>query len=154
VEARKKGGGNRTKEQSCQALADCPARRGGLSARATRTVRPGAADSPAGCHGQSENATRTTRDEPGKTDRPRIPGGPSARVLDRPQTSCNKNLKQNRIKPKQNKNTNNTTTNWAELVARGQSAERGRTVRQFKQSGTIPSTRSQLHPLITGFPKR
>jgi hypothetical protein len=54
--------------------------------------------------------------------------------LDRPQTGYNKNLKQNRIELKQSKNTKNTTTNWAELAGRGQSAERGRTVRQFKQN--------------------
>jgi hypothetical protein len=37
---------NRTKEQISQALADRPARRGGLSARATQTVRQGTTDCP------------------------------------------------------------------------------------------------------------
>jgi hypothetical protein len=36
------------------------------------------------------------------------------------------------MKPKKNKNTKNTTTNWAELAGCGQSAERGWIVRQFK----------------------
>jgi hypothetical protein len=50
---------------------------GGLSGQEGRTVRTGHADSPARCRGQSVKANRTTRDEPGKTDCPRGPGGPA-----------------------------------------------------------------------------
>jgi hypothetical protein len=70
--------------------ADCPARRGGLSAKAARTVRQGIADCPHPCRGPSglsrglfEKDTRTSRDAPRITDRPQAdcpPGthGPSA----------------------------------------------------------------------------
>jgi hypothetical protein len=78
--------GNRTKEQSSQALADRPARRGGLSARATWTVRQGTADCPhrytglSGLgHRLSVKANRTSRSEPQKMDRPRGARGLSAR---------------------------------------------------------------------------
>jgi hypothetical protein len=123
-----------------------------------RTVRKGHIDSLARCRGQSVNATRTTRDEPGKTDCPRGPGRPSAPDPGRPllKLGPSANLLQQIPKTKvdQNKNTKNTTTNWAELVPRGRSAERGRTVCQFKPSRKSPSSRSQLHQLITGSPKR
>jgi hypothetical protein len=90
-----KGGRNRTKEQRRQALADCPARRGGRSARATRTVRQGTADCPHGyvglsglSRGLSDKANRTSSSEPQKrtvcgehTDRPPGTGGLSAPLL-------------------------------------------------------------------------
>jgi hypothetical protein len=50
----------------------------GQSGQVLQTVRKGHADSPARSRRQSVNATRTTRDEPGKTDCPQGPGGPSA----------------------------------------------------------------------------
>jgi hypothetical protein len=80
-----KGGMNRTKKQSCQPLADRPARQGGQSAMAVRTVRHGTADFPHPCRGLSGlsrgpfvKANRTTRTDPRKTDHPRRPGGPAA----------------------------------------------------------------------------
>jgi hypothetical protein len=86
AEARKKRRRNRSKEQSSQALADRPARRGGLSARATRTIRQGLADCPHGHGGPSSlghrlsvKANRTSSSEPRKTGRPRGARGLSAR---------------------------------------------------------------------------
>jgi hypothetical protein len=144
--------------------ADCPQRPRGQSSQVTRTVRKGHADRPARSHGPSVKGNRTTRTDPRKTDRPRIPGGPSARVSDRPrgfrtvryrssdrpQTGCNENLKQNRIKPKQNKNTKNTTTNSHDADRppgpRGPSA-RHRQCRKLLDPG------SQHSQSITGSPK-
>jgi hypothetical protein len=138
--------------------ADCPHGPRGQSGQEPRIVCKGAVDSPAGSHGQSENAIRTTRDELRKMDRPRRPGEPSARDSDRPLLklgpSANQLQRKPKTKPDQNKNTKNITTNWDELPPRGQSAGSGRTVRQFKQNWKRPSSRSQLHLLITGSPKR
>jgi hypothetical protein len=118
-----KGGRNRTKEQSSQALADRPATRGGLSARATRTVRQGNADCPDGYsglsglgRGLSDKANRTSSSEPRITDRPRGARGPSARHLrtvrtsaaDRPKPRPTKTQNQNGSKTKPSKNTKNT----------------------------------------------
>jgi hypothetical protein len=123
VEARKKAGRNRTKKQSSQALADRPARMGGLSARATQTVRQGTADCPHGygglsglSRGLSDKANRTSSSEPRKTDRPRGARGPSARhpqtvrasAADRPKPRPIKTQNQNGSKEKPNKNTKNT----------------------------------------------
>jgi hypothetical protein len=76
----------RTKKQSSQALADRPARRGGPSALASRTVRPATADRPrqhlrpSGLpRGPSIKSHRTTRSDPQTTDRPRGARGLSAR---------------------------------------------------------------------------
>jgi hypothetical protein len=72
----KEEGRNRTKKQSRQPLADCPAKQGGRSAKAARTVRQGIADCPHPCRGPSglsrglsEKDTRTTRDAPRIRDR-------------------------------------------------------------------------------------
>jgi hypothetical protein len=80
------GGRNRTKEQSCQPLVDCPARRGGRSAKAARTVQQGIADcphpyrGPSGLsRGLSEKDTRTSRGAPRIMDRPWGARGLSAR---------------------------------------------------------------------------
>jgi hypothetical protein len=164
-------GRNQTKKQSCQALADCPASRGGLSARATRTVQPGAADNPQRCRGQSgrkprtvqkchqNHQRRTKKNGPSaKTGRTvRAGSGPSARDPDRPLLKLGPSGNQLQRKPKtkldQNKNTKNITMNWDELSPRGQSTGSGRTVRQFKQNWKSPSSRSQLHLLITRSPK-
>jgi hypothetical protein len=100
VEARKKGERKRTKEQSCQALADGPARRGGQSGLVPRTIRPNAVDSPARSRRQSVKANRTTRDEPGKTDCPQGPGGPSAPDPDRPLLKLGPSAKRLQQKPK------------------------------------------------------
>jgi hypothetical protein len=73
---------------------------------------------------------------------------------DRPQTDCNKNLKRNRIENEVEQEHNEHAKNWAEQAPRGRSAERGWTVRQFKQNRKNSSSRSQLHQLITGNTKR
>jgi hypothetical protein len=141
---------------------------GGLSGQVGRTVRNAHADSPTRCRRQSARTTRTVRPEApdrplkpieppertrekqtvreGQADRPR--GFRTVRCWssDRPQTGCNENLKQNRIKPKQNKNTKNTTTNWAELALGGQSAGGGRTVRQFKTEQEKPQLAKSTPP--------
>jgi hypothetical protein len=118
----KEGGRNRIKEQSCQPLADCPARRGGRSARAARTVRQGIADCPHPCRGPSglsrglsEKDTRTSRDAPRITDRPRGARGLSARHprtvrpahADRPKLRPTKTRKHRGSKAKPSKNTKN-----------------------------------------------
>jgi hypothetical protein len=121
-----KGRRNRTKKQSCQPLADCPARQGGLSAMATRTVRQGTVDCPHPCHGlsglsrgPSVKANRTTRTDPRKMDRPRRPGGLSARATDRPLLklgpSANRLQRKPKTKPDQNKTKQEheeRPTNW------------------------------------------
>jgi hypothetical protein len=126
VEARTKGERNRTQEQSCQALADCPARRGGRSALATRTVRPGAADSPARCLGQSGQKPRTVRksqqNHQRRTGKNRLSertrrtvrtgSGPSATELG---PSTNRLQQKPITKPDHKKNTKNTRRtglNW------------------------------------------
>jgi hypothetical protein len=123
VEARKKGGRNRTKEQSSQTLADRPARRGGLSARATRTVRQCTADCPhryggtSGLgRGLSVKANRTSSSKPRKMDCPRGARGLSARRprtvrpahADRPKPRPTKTRKHNGSKTKASKNMKNT----------------------------------------------
>jgi hypothetical protein len=124
-------------------------------------VRKGHANSPARCRGQSVNATRTTRDEPGnwtvrkdQADRLHRIWTVRYRTSDRPQTDCKKNLKQNRIENEGEQEHDEHAKNYAEQAPRGLSAERGRTVHQVKQNRKIPTSRSQLHQLITGDPKR
>jgi hypothetical protein len=105
---------NRTKKQDTQALADHPARRGGLSARATRTVRQCTADclhrygGPSGLgRGLSVKANRTTKSKPEKrtvhgehADRPLGTRGPSAHCCGLSETSSNQNSKPRRIETK------------------------------------------------------
>jgi hypothetical protein len=86
AEALERGGRNRTKKQSTQGLADRPRRRGGPSARAARTVRPGIADCPHPSRGPSDlsrglsvKSHRTTQSHPRATDRPRGARGLSAK---------------------------------------------------------------------------
>jgi hypothetical protein len=92
---------------------DRPARQGGLSVMAARTVRQGTADCPHPCRGlsglsrgPSVKADRTTRTDPRKTDRPRRPGGPSARATDHPLLklgpSANRLQRKPKTKPDQN----------------------------------------------------
>jgi hypothetical protein len=65
-----------------------------------RTVHKGHADRPARSHGPSVKDNRTTRTDPRKTDRPRRPGGPSARVPDRPLLKLGPSANQLQRKPK------------------------------------------------------
>jgi hypothetical protein len=102
---------------------DRPARRGGLSARATQTVRQGTADCPhryGGPYGLGRGlsviANRTSSSEPRKMDCPRGARGPSARhprivrtsAADRPKLRPTKTQNQNGSKAKPSKNTKNT----------------------------------------------
>jgi hypothetical protein len=65
-----------------------------------RTVRKGHADRPARSHGPSVKSNRTTRTDPRKTDRPRRPGEPSARVPDRPLLKLGPSANRLQRKPK------------------------------------------------------
>jgi hypothetical protein len=89
-----------------------------------------------------------------KADRPHRIRTVRYRSSDHPQTDCNKNLNQNRIENEGEQEHDEHAKNWAEQAPRGRSAERGRTVHQVKQNRKNPSSRSQLHQLITGDPKR
>jgi hypothetical protein len=160
-----KGGKNRTKEQSCRPLADCPARRGGRSAKAARTVWQGITDCPHPCRepsglsrGLCEKDNRTSRDAPRITDRLRGARGLSARHprtvrpshADGPKLRPNKTRKHRGSKAKPSKNTKNTTTNSARAdrppPPRGLSALREQTQKQA-------DLESQHLQSITGSPK-
>jgi hypothetical protein len=139
----RKGGGNRTKKQSTQALADRPRRRGGPSARAARTVRPGIADcphpsrGPSGLsRGPSVNLHRTTQRHPRATDRPRGARGPSAKhprtVRPTPRTVRNSVQPKTKNTTDRNKGRARTRRTRDELERRGPSARRARTVREAR----------------------
>jgi hypothetical protein len=101
---------------------------------------------------ETNREKRTVRKD--QADRPHRIRTVRYRSSDRPQTDCNKKLKLNRIENEGEQEHDEHAKNWAEQTPRGRSAERGRTVRQFKQNRKIPSSRSQLHQLFTGNPKR
>jgi hypothetical protein len=114
---------------------DCPARRGELSAKAARTVRTvrkGHADRPARWHGPSVKDNRTTRTDPRKMDRPRRPGGSSARVPDHPLLklgpSANRLQRTPKTKPDRKQRHARTRRTCEEHAARGPSATALRTV--------------------------
>jgi hypothetical protein len=161
----RKGGGNRTKKQSTQALADRPRRRGGPSARAARTVRPGIADcphpsrGPSGLsRGPSVNLHRTTQSHPRVTDRPRGARGPSAKhprtVRLTPRTVRNSVQPKTKIATDRNEGRARTRRTRDELEPRGPSATSSRTVRQVRTEQKQPDPESQLPQIIIGFPKR
>jgi hypothetical protein len=138
--------------------ADCPQRPRGQFGQVPRTVRKGHADRSAGGHGPSVKDNRTTRTDPRKTDRPRRPGGPSARVpdrpllsSDRPRTSCNENLKPNQIESKGTQEHDEHATNTQPAdhppPPRGPSAPHG-------QSRKLLDPEGQLSQSITGSLKR
>jgi hypothetical protein len=117
---------------------DRPARRGGLSARATRTVRQDLADCPHGYGGPSGSdrglsvkANRTSISEPRKTDRPQGARGLSARhprtVLPvhaaRPKPRPTKTRNHNGSKAKTRKNTTNTRRTWSTRTVRHRHAD-------------------------------
>jgi hypothetical protein len=139
---------NRIKEPSCRPRADCPARRGGLSAKVARTVRPGAADR---SHGPSVKDNRTTRTDPRKTDRPRRPGGPSARVPDRPLLnlgpSANRLQQKPKTKPDRKQRHARTRRTRGEHCARGSSARPSRTVRQARTELKTARPRKSTLPI-------
>jgi hypothetical protein len=115
---------------------------------ATRTVWPGAADSPARSHGQSVKANRTTRDEPGKTDYPREPGGPSTPDPDRPLLklgpSANRLQQKHKTKRIENKDeqehdeyAKNTVPADCPPGTRGQSGPHGQKQKQLDPAGQL-----------------
>jgi hypothetical protein len=98
-----------------------------------RTVRKSHADRPAEGHGPSVKDNRTTRSDLRKTDRPRRPGGPSARVPDRPLLklgpSANRLQRQPKTRPDRKQRRTRIRRTREEHIARGPSATAPRTVR-------------------------
>jgi hypothetical protein len=157
----KEGGKNRTKKQSSQALADRPARRGGLSALATRTVRQSTADCPHRYGGPSRlgrglsvKANRTSSSEPRKTDRPRRARGLSARHprivrpahADRQKPRPTKTQKHNGSKTKASKNMKNTRRTARSRTVRQPLADRPRLADKTKNSSTPKVNTSNPSP--------
>jgi hypothetical protein len=130
-----------------------------------RTVRPGAADSPARCRRQSVKANRTTRDKPRKTDRPRRPGGPSARDPDRPllklRPSANQLQRKPKTKPDRKRRQAQTRRTREEHETHGLSARHPRTVRASRieaktarPSGSTPPTHHRISQTVEADEKR
>jgi hypothetical protein len=157
----KEGGRNRTKKQSSHALANRPARRGGLSARATRTVRQETADCPHGYSGPSDlgrklsvKANRTSSSEPRKTDRPWGARGLSARHprtvrlahADRPKPRPTKTRNHNGSRTKASKNTKNTQRTARSRTVRQPLADRPRLADRTKNSSTPKVNTSNPSP--------
>jgi hypothetical protein len=138
---------------------------GGLSGQAGRTVRKGCADNLARCREQSARDTRTVW--PGATDRPLKTTDPPEPTREKrtvredqadrprgfrtvrywssdcPQTGCNEKLKQNRIKPKQSKNTRRTRTS---RTVRHQHADCPRSTDKTENSRTLKVNPSNPSP--------
>jgi hypothetical protein len=134
------GRAGRTVRDGC---ADCPAGQGGLSAMAAQTVRQGTADCPHPCRGlsglsrgPSVKANRTSKTNPRKTDHPRRPGEPSARVLDRPllKLGPSGNRLQQKLKATTDRRQRRARTRRTreEHARRGLSATCSRTVRALR----------------------
>jgi hypothetical protein len=123
---------------------------GGPSGQARRTVRDGRADRPAGYHGlsglsrgPSVKANRTTRTDPRKMDRPRRPGGLSARATDRPLLKLGPSANRLQRKPKtkldqneMNKNTKNARRTGSSRTVRRPLADRPRYTDRTENSPT------------------
>jgi hypothetical protein len=106
-----------------------------------RTVRKGHADRPARGYGPSVKDNKTIRTDLRKTDRPRRPGGPSARVPDRPLLKLGPSVNRLQRKPKtksdRKRSRARTRRTRDELHPRGPSANTSRTVRPTR---TDPET--------------
>jgi hypothetical protein len=130
--------------------ADCPHGPRGQSGQEPRTVRKGHADHPARCRGHSANANRTTRKELRKTDRPRRPGGPSARDPDRPLLKLGPSANQLQRKPKTNPDQKRrharTRRPRDEHSAHGLSARDTRTVRASRTEAKTARPRRSTPP--------
>jgi hypothetical protein len=148
---------NRTKKKSTQALSDRPARRGGLSARATRTVRQCTADcphrygGPSGLgRGLSVKTNRTTRSEPRKTDRPRGARRLSARhprtIRPLLQTVQNHFQPKLKIKTDRKRSRARTRRTREEHCSRGPSARPSPTVRQARTELKTAQPRKSTPP--------
>jgi hypothetical protein len=169
VEARKKKEGIETRNQAVSlgrtvrpGRADCPQRPRGQSGQVPWTVRKGHADRPAGGHRPSVKDNRTNRTDPRKTDRPRRPGGSSARVPDRPllklgpsanrlqqKPKTKSDRKQRHARKRRTREEHTTTNTRADCppTPRGLSAPHG-------QSRKLLDPEGQLSQSITGSPKR
>jgi hypothetical protein len=135
--------------------ADCPQRPRGQSGQVPRTVRKGHADRPAGTHGPSN---RTTRTDLSKMDHPRRPGGPSARVPDRPLLKLGPSANRLQRKPKtkldRKQRRARTRRTREEHTPHGPSPPpRGPSV-PHRQNRKLLDPEGQLSQSITGSPKR
>jgi hypothetical protein len=131
---------------------------GGLSARATRTVRQCAADcphrygGPSGLgHGLSVKDNRTSSSEPRKTDRPRGARGLSARHSRtvRPLLRTVRNHFQPKLETKTDRKQSRARTRKTreEHCARGPSARPSRTVRQARTELKTARPRKSTLPI-------
>jgi hypothetical protein len=140
---------------------DCPARRGGLSAEAARTVRQGIADCLHHCHGPSglsrelsEKGNRTSRDAPRITDRPRgarsLSAGHPRTVrpahVDHPKLHSTKTRKHHGSKAKPNKNTKNTRRTLCARTVRQTLADRLRGTNRTENCSTPKVNTSNPSP--------
>jgi hypothetical protein len=137
---------------------DRPARRGGLSARATRTVRPAATDRPHPHRGLSGYAPRTVRKSnqifqrrPRITDRPRGARGLSARHprTVHPLLRTVRNHFQPKLGTKTDRKRSRARTRRTreEHYARGPSARPSRTVRQARTELKTARPRKSTLPI-------
>jgi hypothetical protein len=124
---------------------------GGLSGQAGRTVRKGRVDSLARCRGQSAKDNRTTRTDPRKTDRPRRPSGPSARIPDRPllklRPSANRLQRKPKTKPDREQRRARTRRTREEHAARGPYATASWTVRSTRTEQKTARPRGSTLPI-------
>jgi hypothetical protein len=90
-------------------------------------------------------------------DRPQRPGGPSARVPDRPLLKLGPSANRLQRKPKATADRNETKQEHEEhrdeLERRGLSASSSRTIRQVRTEQKTHDPESQLLQIIIGFPK-
>jgi hypothetical protein len=132
---------------------------------AARTVRQGTADCPHPCRGLSGlsrgpsiKANRTTRTDPRKMNRLRRPGGPSARVPDRPLQklgpSANRLQRKPKAKPDQTETKQEHEEHRDKLGRRGLSAWSSRTVREVQTEQKTHDPEIQHLLSITRSPKR
>jgi hypothetical protein len=131
--------------------ADCLQKPRGLSGQVPRTVHKGHADRPAGSHGPSVKDNRTTRTDLRKTDRPRRPGGPSARVPDRPLLNLGPSANRLQRKPKTNPDRKQrrarTRQTREEHAGRRPSATAPRTVRVARTEQKTARPRGSTLPI-------
>jgi hypothetical protein len=116
-----------------------------------RTVRKGHADRPAGGHRPSVKDNRTTRTDPRKTNRPRRPGGPSARVSDHPLLKLGPSANRLQRKPKtkldRKQRRARTRRTREEHAAHGLSATAPRTVRAARTKQKTARPRGSTLPI-------
>jgi hypothetical protein len=116
-----------------------------------QTVRKDHVDRLARSHGPSVKANRTTRTDPKKTDYPRRPGGPSARVPDRPLLklglSANRLQQKPKTKPDQTETNQEHEEHHDELSPHGPSATTSRTVRPTRIDPETAQPRKSTPPI-------